>query len=277
ARRGTSGLMSSLRAAAQARMSATIAELTSSDGVSGDEFGFAVAVNGNTVVIGASQFNSTQVGAAYVFVKGTNGWSDMNQTANLTGWDGGAGAQFGSSVAFVGANTIVVGAPHASVGAHQLQGKAYVFVQPAGGWTNTTETAILTSKDGVAGDLFGYSVAGEGNIVAIGAPQASAQSRFQGAAYVFVKPSGGWQTTSSVRAELTAPNGQFDEGFGVSVSLNGNTLAVGTPQAAGKGAVYVFAKPMSGWQTTSNVSAELTASDGQPDDLLGSSVSISNN
>jgi hypothetical protein len=254
-----------------------LAELTSSDGVGGDEFGFAVAVNGNTVVVGASQFNSTQVGAAYVFVKGSTGWANMTQTAKLTASDAAAGAQFGSSVAFAGAGTVVVGAPHAAVGTNQNQGKAYVFVKPTTGWKNMTETARLTASDGASGDYFGYSVSGIGNAVVVGAPQASSQAQFQGAAYVFVKPGSGWKTTSTFKAKLTASNGKFDEGFGVSVSLSSNTLVAGAPQAnSGKGGVYVYVKPSTGWQTTSSFNAELTASDGQSDDLLGNSVSISN-
>ena len=253
-----------------------LAELTSSDGVGGDEFGFAVAVNGNTVVVGATQLNSTQVGAAYVFVKGSSGWANMTQTAKLTASDGAAGALFGSSVAFAGASTVVVGAPHATVGTNPNQGRAYVFVKPTTGWKNMTETARLTASDGASGDYFGYSVSGTGNSVAVGAPQASSQAQFQGAAYVFSKPGSGWKTTASFKAKLTASNGAFDEGFGVSVSLSGNTLVAGAPQASGKGAAYVFVRPSTGWQTTSSFNAELTASDGQSDDLLGNSVSISN-
>jgi hypothetical protein len=255
-----------------------LAELTSSNGVAGDEFGIAVAVNGNAVVVGASQFNSTHVGAAYVFVKGSNGWSNMTQTAKLRASDGAAGDLFGSSVAFAGPNTIVVGAPHASVGTHQMQGKAYVFVEPTNGWANMSQTARLTAKGGAGGDLFGYSVSGSGAIVAIGAPQHSGQVAFQGAVYLFVKPVTGWTTTSAFKAELTASNAAFDDGFGVSVSLNGGTLVAGIGQAnSGKGAAYVFVRPTNGWQTTSNFNAELTASDGKSGDAFGGSVAISNN
>jgi hypothetical protein len=252
------------------------AELTSSDGVAGDEFGFSVAINGNTVVVGASQFNSTDVGAAYVFVKGSTGWSNMTQTAKLTASDGAAGAQFGSSVAFANASTIVVGAPHANVGANQGQGEAYVFVEPLSGWANMTETARLTSEDGAKFDDFGYSVSAAGNVVAVGAPQDSGAVSYQGAVYVFLKPSKGWTTTSKFKAKLTASNAQFDDGLGVSVSLKGTALVAGAANS-GKGAAYVFVRPLTGWQTTSSFSAELTASDGQVGDGLGYSVSLGSN
>ena len=254
------------------------AELTSSDGAAGDEFGFSVAINGSTVVVGTPQLNSTGIGAAYVFVRGSTGWSNMTQTAKLTASDGAAGALFGSSVAFVNPSTIVVGAPHANVGANQGQGEAYVFVEPLSGWNNMTETARLTAQDGTTFNSFGYSVSGSGGVLAVGAPQSSGLVAYQGAVYVFVKPSKGWTTTSKFKAKLTASNAQFDDGLGISVSLKGTTLVAGSPQAnSGKGAAYVFVRPLTGWQSTSSFNAELTASDGQFDDLLGYSVSLSNN
>ena len=252
-----------------------LAELTSSDGQAGDEFGLSVAICGSAVVVGASEFNSSTIGAAYVFVKGANGWSNMTQTAKLTASNGAPGALFGSSVACAG-RTIVVGAPHASVGSNQLQGEAYVFVEPLNGWVNMTEKARLTAADGAGNDFFGYSVSVSRGAIVLGAPQASGQVVAQGKAYVFVKPVGGWKTTSSFTAELTAANAQFNNGLGASVSISGNTLVAGAPGAnSGKGAAYLFAKPVDGWKTTSTFNAELTASDGKADDLLGYPVSIS--
>ena len=96
----------------------------------------------------------------------------------------------------------------------------------------------------------------------------------QGKAYIFEQPKGGWTTTSTFSAELTASNAQFDDGFGGSVSLSGNTLVAG---AAGPGAAYVFVEAEDGWKTTSDFNAELTASDGQPGAAFGYSVSISGN
>lgn len=259
-----------------------LAQLSASDGRQGDEFGLSIAVCGHTVVVGASELNSSTIGAAYVFVEGPNGWANMTQTAKLTASDGQLGALFGSSVACSG-NTIVVGAPHQTVGTNQFQGEAYVFVKPTNGWVSSTETARLISPDGNASDLFGYSATVSGKMIAVGAPQASGQVGWQGKVYIFEKRKGGWKSSSSATAVLTASNAQFDDGFGSSVSLSGNpligyTLAIG---AAGvnsvTGAVYVFVEPQGGWKTTSNFNAELTASDGQQYNALGCSVSISGN
>jgi hypothetical protein len=259
-----------------------LAQLSAAKGQPGDEFGLSIAVCGRTIVVGASELNSSTIGAAYVFVEGVFGWANMTQTAKLTASDGKPGAVFGSSVA-CSAHTVVVGAPHQPVGVNQSQGEAYVFVEPPDGWGDTTETARLTSPDGAANDDFGYSVTMTGRMIAVGAPQASGQVGLQGKAYIFERPKGGWKSTSNATAVLTASNAQFDNGLGVSVSLSGNvlsgyTLAVG---AAGinsvTGAVYVFVEPAGGWKTTSDFNAELTASDGQGGSALGYSVSISGN
>ena len=235
-----------------------LAQLTSSTGQGGDEFGSSVAACGNFVVVGASQL-------AYVFVKGSQGWANMTQTAKLTASDSAGGVILVSSVACSG-NTVVVGA------AHEVGGKAYVFVEPAAGWSDTTETARLTASDEGTSDDFGLSVAIEGQTIAIGAPQATGEFELQGKAYIFERPQSGWQTTSTFAAELTASDAEFGGEFGVSVSLSGRTLALG-----GGDSVYVFVEPESGWTTTSNFNAKLTASDGTAGDGFGTSVSISGN
>ena len=78
-----------------------LAELTASRGANGDQMGISISINGDTVVVGAQ--NATVnghvgQGAAYVFVKPTNGWGNMTQTAKLTASDGKAGDGFGGSV-----------------------------------------------------------------------------------------------------------------------------------------------------------------------------------
>ncbi|GIW41370.1 MAG: hypothetical protein KatS3mg076_1947 [Candidatus Binatia bacterium] len=150
------------------------AELTASDGAAGDFFGYSVALDGDTMVVGA-RFDdigaNTHQGSAYVFVKPGTGWVDMTETAKLTASDGAAGDEFGRSVAISG-DTAVVGAPG--------KGSAYVFVEPATGWAgNLTETAKLTASDGVGG----FSVAIDSDTVVVGAPGYESG----GSAYVFVR------------------------------------------------------------------------------------------
>jgi hypothetical protein len=247
------------------------AELTASDGGEFDELGIAVAISGNTVVAGAPDNNN--VGAVYVFVESVSGWANMTQTAKLTASDGVPYDALGSSVAFSG-NTVVAGAPQANVGSNQYQGAAYVFVEPAGGWANMTETAKLTASDGAAFDGLGNSAAISGDTVLVGAANKTIGSNTgQGAAYIFVEPASGWQTTSTFSAELTASNGLASDSLGYSVGVSGKTAVVGTGAAE---AAYVFVRPASGWMNTAET-AELTVP-GYPKVLcFGQSISVSAN
>jgi hypothetical protein len=232
---------------------AQTAELTPSDGQTGDEFGLAVAVSGDTIVVGSG------TGKVYVFVKPLNGWTNMTETAQLT--DGMTGDCFGCAVA-IDQQTIVVGAAVATINGNGSQGAAYVFVEPATGWATTSNYAAqLTASDGTFEDLFGISVGISGNTIVAGAPFYQDRTG-PGAAYVFVKPASGWSNMTQT-AELTkTEQGLYDE-FGLSVAIAGNTIAVGAPQAEGNGnsagAAYVFVEPAAGWANATQT-AQLLAS-----------------
>src|SRR5947209_1716234 len=80
-------------------------------------------------------------------------WKDATQTAELTASDGDSKDGLGAAVAISG-GTIVAGPDRHDVDARINEGEAYVFVKPAGGWANGTESQILDGADGGAGDLF---------------------------------------------------------------------------------------------------------------------------
>jgi hypothetical protein len=108
--------------------------------------------------------------------------SIVNQLAKLTASEGLPGGYFGFSAAISG-NTVVIGAPYASVDGNSHQGAAYGFVKPASGWADMTETAKLTASDGAIGDWLGASVGVAGGPIIAGAPQFDVSK--PGAAYVF--------------------------------------------------------------------------------------------
>ncbi len=256
------------------------AKLTASDGAADDQFGWSVAISGDTVVVGADLHDVSgnngnfDQGTAYVFVKPGAGWTNMTQTAKLTASDGETENYFGASVT-IGGDTVVVGAEGAV-----FPGAAYVFAKPAGGWTNMTQTARLTASDGVMGDQFGGSVAISGDTVAVGAPVHKFWADERGAAYVFAKPPGGWANMTQT-AKLTASDGRMGDYFGGSVAISGDTVVVGADSAdvGGKydrGTAYVFAKPGAGW-TNMTQTAKLTASDGAASDQFGRAVGVEGN
>jgi hypothetical protein len=251
------------------------AELVASNGAASAFFGTSVAISGNTIIVGAGsttvQGNAHQ-GAAYVFVEPSGGWTNMTQTAELTASDGFVGDDLGASVAISG-NTVVAGAPYASIGSNFQQGAAYVFVEPSGGWKSMTQTAKLTSSDGAADDIFGDALAIAGNAIVIGASEASVSGNGNaGKAYVFVQPGSGW-TNMTQTAELTASGAMADDYFGSSVAISGNSVVVGAPSDY-SGASYVFAEPTGGW-TDMTQTAELTPDSSESLLLMGTSVGIS--
>lgn len=125
-----------------------------------------MAISGNTVVVGSSHHKNG--GAAYGFVKPPAGWSDMTQTAELTGSAGHQAGLFASAVA-VSNGTVIVGAPSQTSDSVLYSGAAYVYVKPASGWKNMAETAQLSARDATSNGAFGWSVSISADTVAIGA------------------------------------------------------------------------------------------------------------
>ncbi len=267
------------------------AELTASDGMANDGFSneLALSADGNTVAVGAAGATidgNVGQGAAYVFVKPASGWKTATETAKLYEAHG-AADDFAGEVSVSGdGSTLFVGAPGATVGSNAGQGVAYLFLRPAAGWKTTSKFAAkLSAKNGAAYDDFGFCQAGSACISSDGTTvlATALQENFStgtftgpGKAYVFVKPAGGWKTTSKFNAELTASDGQMGDAFGWSAAITGNTAVVGAVIGnGGTGAAYVFNKPKAGWKTTSKFAAKLTPSDGDIGDAFAFSVSIS--
>ena len=228
------------------------AYLKASNTEANDFFGAAVAISGDTVVVGAygedsaaTGVNGNQAnnsvsgsGAAYVFVRSGNTWT---QQAYLKASNTGANDLFGASVGISG-NTVVVGAygeDSAATGVNGNQvdnsaaesGAAYVFVRSGSTWT---QQAYLKASNTGAGDFFGEYVAISGDTVVIGAPsessaatgvngnQADNSATESGAAYVFVRSGSTW----TQQAYLKASNTEAHDFFGL-VTISGDTVVVG--------------------------------------------------
>ncbi len=250
-------------------------KLTAADGASGDFFGGAVALSGDTVLVGVFAddigVNGNQ-GSAHVFVICAGNFVPQQP---LTANDGAANDQFGGSVAVSG-DTVVVGASSDDVGANVNQGSAYVFARSftAGGAVWALQQK-LTANDGEAGEGFGNAVAISDDIVLVGASfDTIATNAQQGSAYVFVRSGAGW----TQQQKLTANDGAAFDQFGFSVAASGNTVTVGAPNdavgaTANQGSAYVFVRGGAGWTQQQ----KLTANDGAAGDLFGRSVALSGN
>jgi hypothetical protein len=253
------------------------AELTASDGASGDGLGGAVAISGSTIIASAPSHtvgSNAQQGAVYVYaMPATGGWADATQTAELTASDGSAGDSLGTAVAISG-STVVASAPNRAIGPNLYQGAVYVYTKPASGWASTDSyTAELTASDGGDGDALGDAVAVSGSMIVAGAEQHNAT---QGALYVYTEPASGWASTDNYTAELSASDGVTYDDLGNAVAMSGTTIVAGAyNRDNAHGAVYVYSEPAGGWVSTANFAAELTASDGASPDELGTAVAVS--
>jgi hypothetical protein len=221
----------------------------------GDNFGYSVAVSGDTILVGALSEDSNAVGvngnqadnsatnsgAVYVFIRSAGGttWSQQAylKASNTDSQDG-----FGYSVALSG-DTAVVGAfreASSATGVNGNQGDnsaiyagaAYVFFRRGTTWI---QQAYLKASNTASSDTFGCSVAISGDTVVVGAygedsnatgvngNQADNSATESGAAYVFARTGTVW----SQQAYLKASNTGADDQFGRSVAVSGDAVVVG--------------------------------------------------
>lgn len=236
-----------------------IQKLLANDGVANDDFGWSVAVDGSTAIIGAhsDDDDGANSGAAYIFTSNGGGWSLQGK---LTASDAASEDWFGYSVAVSG-DTVVIGTPFRDPGSGHATGSAYVFTRSGTSWT---EQQILTASDASDYEYFGYSVAVDGDTAVVGA---YGDSSYKGAAHVFTRTAGTW----TEQAKLTATDGVSNDYFGMRVAINGDTVLVGGPYSNGYyGSSYVFTRIGTAWTQQ----AKLTASDGAYSDDFGWSVDV---
>ena len=234
---------------------------TDSNSFFGNQFGYSIALAGNTLAVGAlneasdatgidgreDNTNAEGSGAVYVFTRSGSTWS---QQAYIKASNTGSGDRFGSSIALSG-DALAVGAmfegsnatgvnPTGTGGANpqadnseSASGAVYVFTRSESIWSQ--EAYIKASNTG-RDDRFGFSTALSGDTLAVGAyaegssatgvdgNQNDNSKPFSGAVYVFTRSrSSVWSQQAYIKASNTD---EYDR-FGTSVALSGSTLAVG--------------------------------------------------
>ena len=246
-----------------------VTKLLSSDGARGDRIAWSVSVSGDTALIGSwadVNENGVNAGAAYVFVRGSDGtWS---QQAKLLADDGDDFDFFGVSVGISG-ETAVIGAPGDAVTIGDPLGSAYVFTRSGSTWTQQSK---LTASDAARGDEFGRTVSISGNTVLIGAQGSTGNSFDSGAAFVFIRAGDG---TWTQQAKLAASDGARNDLFGGSVSISGDTAVIGAffdgDNGFLSGSAYVFVRSGSSWAQQ----AKLLAGDGASFDRFSEFEAVS--
>ncbi|WHZ28188.1 MAG: hypothetical protein OJF51_002986 [Nitrospira sp.] len=236
----------------------------------GDLFGFSVALDGDTLAVGAigeasngrgvnsgaEADNSARAsGAVYVFTRHGGTWHQQayikaSNTKIISHSED--GAAFGSRVALSG-NTLAVAAPFESSSVRGVNsgtgadndapasGAVYVFTRHNGTWH---QQAYIKASNTDQGDFFSQSVALDGETLAVGAFEESSSGRGinsaaeadnsafgSGAVYVFTRHNGTWHQ----QAYIKASNAEANDLFGFSVALDANTLAVGATGESSNG------------------------------------------
>ena len=237
-------------------------KLTDSAGSNGDYFGYAVAVYGDTVVVGAP--GTSGGGAVLVFTRSGGTWSLQQK---FSGSNTVAGSFFGGAVA-LHEDTLTVGSATQGVG---NPGSAYVFTRSGSVWTEQHE---LIPSDLAAGDNFGTSVSVNENYVVVGSPYThQLLLTDSGSAYLF--------NHAGVEVQkLLASDPAANDFFGYSVAIDtGNLVVVGAyykfvsveEYAQHHGYAYLFKESGGIWSEVRRFSDAINE-----DDRFGWSVAIQN-
>ncbi len=222
-----------------------------------DNYGSAIDIDGNTAVVNGlgNRFRGYPDGAVFVYVREGANWT-LQQTLSAHDEEPNVDDSYASSVAISG-DTLVVGATlDSTVGF--ATGAAYVYVRNGTTWSLQQK---LTAADPATFSSFGISVDVTGDTAVVGAHGDDDAGFGTGAAYVFHRDGGVW----TQQQKLKASDAAADVSFGLSVSISGQTIAVGapfvsSPESSFSGAVYVFVNNGSAWLEQQKIEAhDITA------------------
>ena len=205
------------------------ARLEQSDAISQDRFGISVAMRDDEVLAG-SYFNVVdgQLNRGAVYAFGNDPVLGWTETQKLTTATGQVNDFFGFTLARQ-RDTLLVGAPGVDSVAED-SGSAFVFERVGGTWTRTVR---LDPPEQAQSGIAGFSVAIDGELAFVGAPDAlgTLGIPLQGAVFVYRRVGAGWPLVRRIEA---LDGNSFDE-FGISVSAHDGLLLVGALQARANG------------------------------------------
>ena len=202
------------------------------------QFGYAVSVHGDTVLIGSygDPYAGEDSGSAHVFVRSDGVWSLQ---AQLFAPEGLGGARFGYAVS-IEDDVAVVGA-YGVLPDGSNNGAAYVFNRQGSAWVAAeTLTAADAGEDGEGDDDFGYAVSIYGDTMLVGSPGDYTPMEMSGSVYVYRRNGGVWDFAQ----KIVPFDGAQGDAFGYSVALMGTTVATGAfkddSQGTDSGSVYTY-------------------------------------
>lgn len=223
-----------------------------------DRFGSSVAIDGDTLVVGAdgedgdgSSPDNDDIpasGAAYVFARSASAWvvQDYLKASYPDEFD-----RFGSEVAIESDTLVVTATLEDGDGSSEqdnsvsANGAAYVFGRNGQLWSQEAYLKEPGASTVRGGEHFGNAVDISGEAIVIGA-------RNNGEVYVFAREGASWSRQGGT---LRPPVDALEENFGRSVSIDGDFILVGddwdngdgSPEQERCGAAYLFSRNGSRW------------------------------
>ena len=228
------------------------AKIQASDASASDAFGWSVAIDGDTAIVGAATEDTSPhnaQGAAYIFTRSGTTWTEQ---AKILASDRGTSDQFGISVGISG-DTVVVGAFQEDTGATNA-GAAYIFTREGTTWT---EQAMVQASDAQSNDDFGISVGISGDTVIVGA---NGEDSSAGAAYIFTRSGTAW----TQQAKIVASDKEDGDWFGLTVAISGDSVIVGArledtgvdgAYGSATGSAYIFTRDGTTWTEQAKIQA----------------------
>ncbi len=254
-----------------------VKKIVGSDTADDDGFGYAVAIDGTTIVVGADgeDGTGTDQGAAYVFYKDQGGTDNWGQVAKIVSGDPDNINQFGYTVSLEG-DYALIGSPRED-GSGADRGAAYLFSRDVGGADAWGVVKKIVPSDPTDDAWFGTTLGIDGTLAVVGSAWDDGGGTNRGAAYVFGRDTGGTNNWGQIK-KLTASDARDSDMFGYSVAIDGTNIVAGSGWAnAGgteRGQGYVFAKDEGGADNWGEVQ-RLRASDAANEDWFGYSTAIS--
>lgn len=229
----------------------------------------ALSADGNTLVVGGNNDDGT-----WVFTRSGSSWAP--QGGKLTG-GGAVGSPFqGYSVALsADGNTLATGGPNDGLGTFfNNYGAVWIMVRSGSTWTQQGSKLVGTGNNGTAGLGMSVALSADGNTLAVGGPN---DNGGVGAVWIFVRSGSTWNQQGDPLVG-TGNTGTSGQGTSVSLSADGNTLAVGAPKDnSTAGAVWIFYRSGTTWSQYSGGPKLLPSDMTGPVAQFGSSLALSAN
>lgn len=221
-----------------------------------DRFGEAVALVGNTALVGAefdNNQNGEKAGAVYVFQRTSGGWQ---QQQVLLPDDGEPGQRFGRAIA-IQDGTALIGARNDATQNGDNAGSVYVY-ERTDDWSQEDK---LVPRNGDRSEFFGSAIGFDGNTALIGAPNDVVNGEVTGSTYVFTRDGTSWSQQSRI-----TPDASSSGDFGSQVALVGDTALVGTPDG---NVATVYYRDEGAWMKQARLN-----SDDAEDDSFGEALAL---